>query len=202
MAVAILTKVDPNGRFLAGGILAAFIALCIAVLCADPRAAVMDLADPKLDSLVGADIAWVLVSTALVMLMTPGLAVSLSGTKYLFHVCSSLVGCHSTAHVGQPCACRVWPCVYPDHPATTTLHGDAMYVGGGCYPPNLSLLCISALAPCKCHVITTSLFIVLAPPYHAQLFYGGMVRHKNVVSTILQCFITLGIITCLWTFVR
>ena len=30
------------------------------------------------------------------------------------------------------------------------------------------------------------------------LFYGGMVRRKNVLGTIMQSFIALGVITILW----
>jgi ammonia channel protein AmtB len=32
-------------------------------------------------------------------------------------------------------------------------------------------------------------------------FYGGMVSPKNVISTMLQCFIALGVVSVLWTVV-
>src|SRR5690554_1609025 len=32
-------------------------------------------------------------------------------------------------------------------------------------------------------------------------FYGGMVRYKNLVSTLIQSFITLGIISVVWVLV-
>jgi ammonia channel protein AmtB len=32
-------------------------------------------------------------------------------------------------------------------------------------------------------------------------FYGGMVQHKNVVSTIMQVFIALAIIPILWSII-
>ena len=30
------------------------------------------------------------------------------------------------------------------------------------------------------------------------LFYGGMVRRKNVLATLMHCFIPLGVITVQW----
>jgi len=32
-------------------------------------------------------------------------------------------------------------------------------------------------------------------------FYGGMVRQKNVLGTIMQSFIALGVVTILWVLV-
>ena len=33
------------------------------------------------------------------------------------------------------------------------------------------------------------------------LFYGGMVRRKNVLSVLAQCFLITGLVTILWVFV-
>ena len=33
------------------------------------------------------------------------------------------------------------------------------------------------------------------------LFYGGMVRKKNVLSVLAQCFLITGLVTILWVFV-
>jgi Amt family ammonium transporter len=47
-------------------------------------------------------------------------------------------------------------------------------------------------------MIVASALVLLMTPGIA-FFYGGLVRHKNVVSTIIQCFVCLGLITVLWT---
>lgn len=44
----------------------------------------------------------------------------------------------------------------------------------------------------------TGLVLFMTPGL--ALFYGGMVQHQNIISTILQCFICLGIIGVLWIF--
>ncbi|MBI1811202.1 MAG: ammonium transporter [Nitrospirae bacterium] len=46
-------------------------------------------------------------------------------------------------------------------------------------------------------VLMSSALVMLMTPGLA-LFYGGMVRRKNVLGTIMQSFITLGVITILW----
>ena len=33
------------------------------------------------------------------------------------------------------------------------------------------------------------------------LFYGGLVRRKNVLSVLAQCFLITGLVTILWVFV-
>jgi len=38
----------------------------------------------------------------------------------------------------------------------------------------------------------------IAHDARSGFFYGGMVRYKNLVSTLLQSFITLGIISVIW----
>src|SRR5436305_10975903 len=42
----------------------------------------------------------------------------------------------------------------------------------------------------------TGLVVVMTPGL--SFFYGGMVRTKNVVSTMLQSFVAMGVISILW----
>src|SRR5690242_19340855 len=42
----------------------------------------------------------------------------------------------------------------------------------------------------------TGLVLLMTPGL--SFFYGGMVRAKNVVSTMLQSFVTMGVISILW----
>lgn len=46
-------------------------------------------------------------------------------------------------------------------------------------------------------MITATIFVLMMTP-GLSFFYGGMVRAKNVISTILQSFIAMGIISVLW----
>jgi Amt family ammonium transporter len=46
-------------------------------------------------------------------------------------------------------------------------------------------------------VIVASAFVMLMTPGLA-FFYGGMVRKKNVLSILMQCFIILGVISVQW----
>ena len=46
-------------------------------------------------------------------------------------------------------------------------------------------------------MLTASALVLLMTPGLA-LFYGGMVNSKNVISTMLQSFICMGIISVLW----
>lgn len=46
-------------------------------------------------------------------------------------------------------------------------------------------------------LLMASALVLLMTPGLA-FFYGGMVRYKNLVSTLLQSFIALGIISVLW----
>ncbi|MEO6666275.1 MAG: ammonia channel protein, partial [Nitrospiria bacterium] len=43
-------------------------------------------------------------------------------------------------------------------------------------------------------ILTASALVMLMVPGLA-LFYGGMVRHKNIVSTLLQCFLILAVVS-------
>lgn len=49
-------------------------------------------------------------------------------------------------------------------------------------------------------MITATIFVLMMTP-GLSLFYGGMVGKKNVISTILQSFIAMGIISILWVVV-
>lgn len=45
-------------------------------------------------------------------------------------------------------------------------------------------------------IVSTALVMIMTPAL--ALFYGGMVRSKNILSTIMQSFISLGVISILW----
>lgn len=45
-------------------------------------------------------------------------------------------------------------------------------------------------------IISTALVMIMTPAL--ALFYGGMVRSKNILATIMQSFISLGVISILW----
>ncbi|MEW5316979.1 MAG: hypothetical protein WDW38_008315 [Sanguina aurantia] len=47
-------------------------------------------------------------------------------------------------------------------------------------------------------LVATALVLLMTPGL--AFFYGGMVRNKNVISTIMQSFITIGLISLLWVF--
>lgn len=45
-------------------------------------------------------------------------------------------------------------------------------------------------------LVSTALVLLMTPGL--AFFYGGMVRKKNVISTMLQSFVSMGIVTILW----
>lgn len=45
-------------------------------------------------------------------------------------------------------------------------------------------------------LISTSLVMIMTPAL--ALFYGGMVRSKNVLATVMQSFVALGVVSILW----
>src|SRR5574344_88011 len=49
-------------------------------------------------------------------------------------------------------------------------------------------------------MITATFFVLMMTP-GLSFFYGGMVGKRNVISTILQSFIAMGIISVLWVVV-
>ena len=48
-------------------------------------------------------------------------------------------------------------------------------------------------------LISTALVMLMTPGL--ALFYGGMVRRKNVLGTIMQSFIALGVVSLQWALV-
>lgn len=49
-------------------------------------------------------------------------------------------------------------------------------------------------------ILTSSCLVLLMTP-GLSFFYGGMVGHKNVISTMLQSFVCLGVVTLIWVVV-
>ena len=49
-------------------------------------------------------------------------------------------------------------------------------------------------------MVVASAFVLLMTPGLA-FFYGGMVNRKNVISTMLQSFVALGVISVVWVVV-
>ena len=49
-------------------------------------------------------------------------------------------------------------------------------------------------------MLVSSAFVLLMTPGLA-FFYGGMVRKKSIISTMLQSFVALGVISVLWVVV-
>ncbi|MDG3003749.1 ammonium transporter [Paludisphaera mucosa] len=70
----------------------------------------------------------------------------------------------------------------PYHPGTELPVGDEINAGNVAW------------------MLTASAFVLLMTP-GLSFFYGGMVSSKNVVSTMLQSVIALGVISLLWVFV-
>ena len=50
-------------------------------------------------------------------------------------------------------------------------------------------------------VLLSSAFVLLMTIPGLALFYGGLVRQKNVLSTMLKSMISVGVVTLLWAFV-
>ncbi len=49
-------------------------------------------------------------------------------------------------------------------------------------------------------MITATIFVLMMTP-GLSFFYGGMVGKKNVISTILQSFIAMGVVSVVWVVV-
>ena len=45
-------------------------------------------------------------------------------------------------------------------------------------------------------LVSTALVLLMTPGL--AIFYGGMVRGKNVLGTVVQSFIALGVVTAVW----
>ena len=50
-------------------------------------------------------------------------------------------------------------------------------------------------------LLTSTAFVLFMTLPGLALFYGGMVRKKNVLSVLAQCFLITGLVTILWVFV-
>jgi ammonium transporter, Amt family len=50
-------------------------------------------------------------------------------------------------------------------------------------------------------LLTSTAFVLFMTLPGLALFYGGMVRRKNVLSVLAQCFLIAGLVTILWVFV-
>lgn len=48
-------------------------------------------------------------------------------------------------------------------------------------------------------LVTSALVLLMTPGL--GFFYGGMVNKKNVISTIMQSFVALGVISMVWVLV-
>ena len=46
-------------------------------------------------------------------------------------------------------------------------------------------------------MITATIFVLMMTP-GLSFFYGGMARAKNVISTMLQSFIVMGVVSVIW----
>ncbi|MGM9803979.1 MAG: ammonium transporter [Muribaculaceae bacterium] len=67
------------------------------------------------------------------------------------------------------------------------------YAGDFSLPGDLSAVDYANIA----WMITATIFVLMMTPGLA-FFYGGMVRAKNVISTMLQSFIVMGIVSVIW----
>ena len=47
-------------------------------------------------------------------------------------------------------------------------------------------------------VLVSSALVLLMTAPGLALFYGGMVRRKNILSVLMQCFMCLAIVSVLW----
>ena len=50
-------------------------------------------------------------------------------------------------------------------------------------------------------LLTSTAFVLFMTLPGLALFYGGMVRNKNVLSVLAQCFLITGLVTILWVYV-
>ncbi len=50
-------------------------------------------------------------------------------------------------------------------------------------------------------LLTSTAFVLFMTLPGLALFYGGLVRRKNVLSVLAQCFLITGLVTILWVFV-
>src|SRR5262249_19554319 len=68
-----------------------------------------------------------------------------------------------------------------------------LFVGQGSLPPDAKPIVPGDVA----WMLTATALVLLMTP-GLSFFYGGMVQRKNVISTMLQSFIAMGVISVLW----
>ena len=47
-------------------------------------------------------------------------------------------------------------------------------------------------------MLTSSLLVLMMTAPGLALFYGGMVRQKNALGTLMQCFIIMAVVSVQW----
>ena len=64
-------------------------------------------------------------------------------------------------------------------------------------PPVLAAVSALVLALWLLVLVSAALVLMMSGPGLA-LFYGGLVRKKNILGTMMQTFAMMGVITVLW----
>ena len=69
---------------------------------------------------------------------------------------------------------------------------------------NIYLMTMVYLIPCEINsgdnawMLTASALVLVMTPAGLAMFYGGLARHKNAVSTIHMVFMAVGLVTVQW----
>ena len=80
--------------------------------------------------------------------------------------------------------------------AMTVIAAAGVFVGEPTFECDWSVISAADVA----WLITATIFVLMMTP-GLSFFYGGMVGAKNVISTMLQSFIAMGLISVLWVVV-
>ena len=80
--------------------------------------------------------------------------------------------------------------------AMTLIAIAGVFVGESTFECDWSVISAADVA----WIITATIFVLMMTP-GLSFFYGGMVGAKNVISTMLQSFIAMGLISVLWVVV-
>ena len=72
---------------------------------------------------------------------------------------------------------------------------------GAFFPMNMGSLASGSINPADVAWMLTATGLVLLMTPGLSFFYGGMVSSKNIISTMLQSFIAMGVISILWILV-
>jgi Amt family ammonium transporter len=81
--------------------------------------------------------------------------------------------------------------------ATLFLAGTAAFLPDLLFADNTTAAIAASSPGDTAFVLIASAMVLLMTP-GLGLFYGGMVRKKNVLSTLMQSYLMLGLITCIW----